>query len=238
MFKRLAIVLVLSLFMLHAQEEGDLQGFAPQIDFDTIPSAIVGNAVNVISGNCVLQEVDYVSRSANPIQVKRSYCSGIREEKFLGLPWDLNVWGTVAYYSQSGEKLSHPPVTDRGKAYVFNSAIGCSILSSEAQSKGGCNTAPPKFIGVASLLSKRLVKNSRKSSYPVLYNGVDKVCYGKACGRGYFLTDVTFGSGCLHHYSYGNSNCLSVNKIEALDKEGVPISQLSLSLCQRQSVLS
>lgn len=71
----------------------------PLIDLESIPSAIVGGAVNVITGSYIENECDFYLPGANPLTLTRTYNSSFELKGTLCHGWDFNHLSTAhAFY--------------------------------------------------------------------------------------------------------------------------------------------
>lgn len=66
-------------------------------NFQSIPSSIVGNHVNVITGDFIDYEVDAVLPGPEPLVIDRVYSSSSAKDESIGCGWNLNH-NYKAYY--------------------------------------------------------------------------------------------------------------------------------------------
>jgi len=87
-------------------------------DICAVPSAIVGGAVNVITGNYVESHCDLTIPGANSLQVQRLFNSGCMKEGSLCHGWNLNLPSDVQIHESPEKKIS-ATVHDRGATFMF-----------------------------------------------------------------------------------------------------------------------
>lgn len=229
-FLCLLFFLMISIFTLHAKDSPEQMGmeeYASVIDFEAAPSSIIGNAVNVITGHYVETETDYLSRSATPIHIQRSYSSGSKEFGFLNGFWDLNIWGKV-FCRDYGAYYWVAKVKERGNTTIYNGSSGSFYMVSKGYIRQGiCNSAPPKLVGQVSLKNRWLMMSSK---HPLLHNGLETLYFGKKRNsHNFYLTNVNFGNGCHHYYAYNGDYPSDIYKVQSYDSKRALITGVNVS---------
>lgn len=204
----------------------DIEQYTPLFDTESAPSSIVGGVVNVISGRYFEHDTDYVSPSANPICIERSYNSGAVKEGYLHGFGELNVAGRMCLSHKHGK--FQVDARDRGSRLFYESDLKDKneliFVHPELLKEGVCNTAPPTCASRFSL-TRNYYKATNKGLS--INSGYEKA-YFRLWDADYYryLTNVTFGTGCSHHYFYDKN--FRVNRMESLDSEGQKLAGIKL----------
>ncbi len=186
------------------------------IDFNTSPSAIVGGAVNVITGNYVETNTDLVCAGVNPITIKSSFNSSLSEVGELYGYWDLNISGSVEV--QEDSEKQYAVVKDRGMTIPFEGSRNRTSIGvmSDIFEKGVVNVPSPHISGRTYLGPKRLQISEGNNCYSNLGFDVQEYLYNGGYGI-YQLSKIHNPNGTYHKYLYNNKR---VNRIESFTKNG------------------
>lgn len=221
-FKKYFPVFVFILFSLAAEEGQNLEEYTSFMDFGAPPSTIVGGVVNVLTGRYVETTTDYVSATANPINIERSYSNGTKMLGYLHGYSDLNISGTAYYLKkeiyeatviEDGVKLKYYAGTNTNNHYLPIETLNSSIS----------NTAPAKISGHVNYKSRCWMG---KYVTPIVRNGLTFSYYGyEHCPNHYFRTQVLHPTDCRHLYGYDD---MRVNNVKSVDSNGKLLAELKV----------
>lgn len=188
------------------------------------PGTLVGNPINVASGEKLQYETDWVDASPNPMTFARTYGSAspqIVQSAGLGPNWTHSFWGTVAgasegkiVYLGDGTRLALSPIS--AGVYAGMGAAGALIVTADGQEfTRGSDDSRWKFD-----LSGRLLSISQRNGWTtsLQYNGAGQLvsatnAFGRTLSFAYdaagYLSSVTPPDGTRVAFTFAASGRLA-----------------------------
>ena len=193
-------------------------GVDPIANLNGEPSAIVNNAVNVITGHYNDSQIDLVIPGAEPLIIQRHYTSSYYDEGSLCHGWNINHFGEI--YFDGGGKDTIANVYENGKPktrYVVDKVSKKETklhVSAMAISRGVTNCSSGVIGGCTNIKNKKLLcKDGDK--YCTLHSTCgDQAIYKRktrveAYGPGFFLDKVELVTGNQIDYRYDDQYRMS-----------------------------
>lgn len=214
--------------------------YSKYIDLNSAPSAVVGGAVNVIRGNYIENNTDFVSSGANPITIQSSYNSSCKEIGELYGDWDLNISGTVKVSEEidsefpaiknDGKMYHHrwkfAAVKDRGSTLLYKGEILDKQIGIDYNifKKSVVNIPSPYYSGRMGLARKKM--DLSEEGRCVAKFGLERAEFSYNPQKDtYYLSNVVYSNGTKHLYQYDGTR---VNKIQSQTQYGTVVGELNI----------
>lgn len=177
----------------------------PLVDLEGEPTSIVDGCINVISGDFVDLQQDFVMPGSLPLTVDRSYCSSDRSKGNLAFGWHLNLGGVIGWIENDKNKIlgwkgSH------GRELHFKKAKGGTYeLDERILKRGITNNSSGNISGKTNLKNFFIKRNTpEKYNYTLVTGDGTELAfkYDKKSGSYYDLTTEKRPNGMGIYYEY------------------------------------